>query len=444
MTRPTRDLPRYMGFWLAGGCVAFLAMVAAAALMTYGMNSLEASRQRAEDGRRAEPRAPTDLMRVQEVALKHIAPNPNQAKVELAQLVRDIRTQEAGDPDGFVKKLIKERPEMQGMPFQMGGMCRMDPQTSNLFAEAVGTTHDALQTEEQSRLRSAESVDVFLSRWGGQDTAIGIAALTQIYGPQTVNRRESLAKHLKEVDHPASTKALARAAVFDFNSDVRLAAVSGLKGRAKRDYTDALLTGLHHPWATAAQNAARAIAQLNRQDLVPQLVAFLSERDPREPFEKDVDGKSCTVVREMVKVNHHRNCLLCHSPAPVNTMPGGVFAVVPTPGESFPVPMPGSPYGSMPSEAMVRADVTYLRQDFSVLQPVAGAAPWPEMQRFDFFVRTRVLTEQELQEHQKRKASVELSPHQKAAIATLERLTGKHDVEPTAAAWADATRLAAR
>jgi hypothetical protein len=442
MAKTSRDLPRHLGYWLAGGSVAFLAMIGTAALMTAGLVSVQDKQQRQADQQRAEPRAPGELMRVPEVTLKHIMPNPNQAKVELVQLVRDIRTQEQRDPDGFVKKLVKERSEMQGMPFIMGGMCRMDAATSDLFAAAVGTTHDALQMEQQSTIRSAESVDLFWTRWGGNDTSVGVAALSQIYGPQTVQRRESLAKHLKAVDHPASTKALARSAVYDFDHHVRLAALEGLVGRTKQDYTDVLIAGLHHPWPTAARNAAHAIAMLNRQDLVPQLVAFLAEADPREPFAKDVDGKECKVMREVVKVNHHRNCLLCHSPAPVNSMPGGVMAVVPTPGESFPMPQPGSPYGSSPSEVMVRADVTYLRQDFSVLQPVANAAPWPEMQRFDFFVRTRVLNEEELAEQQKAKAGAPAapSPHHKAAIAALERLTGKQNVAPTAAAWAEAIK----
>ena len=142
----------------------------------------------------------------------------------------------------------------------------------------------------------------------------------------------------------------------------------------------------------------------------------------------------------MVKVNHHKNCLLCHAPSDVNTMPGGVNAVVPTPGESFPTPTPGNPYGSQPSEVMVRADITYLRQDFSVMQHVANAAPWPEMQRFDYMVRTRVLTQEEAATHAKAAAPTELSPHHKATIAALERLTGKHNVAPTAAAWAEAVK----
>ena len=36
--------------------------------------------------------------------------------------------------------------------------------------------------------------------------------------------------------------------------------------------------------------------------------------------------------------------------------------------------------------------------------------------------------------------AAELSPHHKAVIAALERLTGKKNVAPTAAAWAEAVK----
>lgn len=80
--------------------------------------------------------------------------------------------------------------------------------------------------------------------------------------------------------------------------------------------------------------------------------------------------------------------------------------------------------------------MTYLRQDFSMMMMVADAAPWPEMQRFDFLVRTRTLTaaeglayEQSLEESEGR-----LSPYHRAALFALRGLTGR-DTEPTAAAW---------
>jgi hypothetical protein len=86
---------------------------------------------------------------------------------------------------------------------------------------------------------------------------------------------------------------------------------------------------------------------------------------------------------------------------------------------------------------MVAFDVTYLREDFSLKMPVADAEPWPEMQRFDFLVRTRQLTDTEALAYrelfQPARAG-ELSPYQRAALTALQRLTGKN-ADPTAAAW---------
>ncbi len=437
MARTTRDLPRNQGLWLAGGCAVFLAAISAAALITVSLTSVQDVRQQQAETRRAEPRPPSELAKVPELVIAPIPANPQLARQQLAQLVQRIRAENQKDPnEGFVKKLIQTRIDLRGLPFIMGGACRMDAALSQTFAMAVATTHDSLRAEDSSSFSAVDSVDVFWTRWGGQDASAGVAALTQIYGPQTKQRRESLAKHLQSVEHAAATKALARAAVFDFNNEVRIAAVDGLKGRRKKDYTDTLLAALRHPWPAAAQNAAHAIARLQRRDLVPQLVAFLAEADPRAPFDRDGHGEMA--VREMVKINHHRNCLLCHAPSEANVMPGGVNAVVPTPGEAFPTPSPGNPYGSQPSEAMVRADVTYLRQDFSLMQPVAGAAPWPEMQRFDYMVRTRVVSQDEAAA--KAKQATGLSPHHRAVIGALERLTGKHNVAPTATAWAEAVK----
>jgi hypothetical protein len=449
MARAARDLSRIQVFLLAGACGAFLGVILIATLITMGLTSVDNSRQRREEARRTEPRPPTDLTRVPELVVESIEPNnPARARAQLAQLAQRIRSQNRQEEDGFLKNLLNDRSDLRGLPFQMGHQCRMQAHLVDLFANAVSITHESIRNADAVSVSSSkvDPVEDFWSRWS-QDRTVGIAALTQIYAPQTAERRESLATHLKDINDPASTKALAKAAIFDFDKHVRVAAVKGLKGRAKEEYTDILVAGLHHPWEVAARNAALAIAKLERQDLVPQLVAFLSEPDPREPFVEQVNGEPVTVVREMVKLNHHRNCMLCH-PTPENPgqMPGGVFAVVPTPGESFPMPSPGNPYGGMPTEAMVRADVTYLRQDFSVMQSVANAHPWPDMQRFDYFVRKRVLNSDQVKEHEKRQAAQAapaLSANHKAVIEALERLTNKQNIEPTAAAWAAALDLPA-
>jgi hypothetical protein len=95
---------------------------------------------------------------------------------------------------------------------------------------------------------------------------------------------------------------------------------------------------------------------------------------------------------------------------------------------------------------MIRLDVTYLRQDFSATLPVAEAHPWPEMQRFDFFVRERKLTEDEVAPYRAGLTPKEegvLSPYHKAALAALRELTGK-DTAPTAEAWRKMLAVPAR
>jgi hypothetical protein len=82
--------------------------------------------------------------------------------------------------------------------------------------------------------------------------------------------------------------------------------------------------------------------------------------------------------------------------------------------------------------------MTYLRQDFSLLQPVKDAAPWPEMQRFDFLVRTRAVSAEEAAGYPKwvqQQGPGYLAPHHQAAIAALRVLTGRDAPEPTAKAW---------
>ena len=71
------------------------------------------------------------------------------------------------------------------------------------------------------------------------------------------------------------------------------------------------------------------------------------------------------------------------------------------------------------------------------MRSFADAHPWPEMQRFDFFVRERKLTAGEAAEYRDKLTPKEegvLSPYHKAAVAALREMTGK-DAAPTAAAW---------
>jgi hypothetical protein len=85
----------------------------------------------------------------------------------------------------------------------------------------------------------------------------------------------------------------------------------------------------------------------------------------------------------------------------------------------------------------VRVDVTYLRQDFSLTLPVADAHPWPEMQRYDFLVRSRELTEEEVGVYREQFGTSDPSrpsPYQRAVVAALRTITGR-DAAPSAQAW---------
>ena len=160
------------------------------------------------------------------------------------------------------------------------------------------------------------------------------------------------------------------------------------------------------------------------------------------------NGKEVTFVRELVKVNHHRNCLLCHAPGNTDNTPEGVLKVaVPLPGEPLTKPAEGGGYQSTPPpspDIVVRLDMTYLRQDFSMMMPVSDAHPWPEMQRFDFLVRTRTLTPAEAKAFEECCEDPEpgrLSPYHRAALYAQRELTGR-DTEPTAQAWRKLLKLA--
>jgi hypothetical protein len=122
----------------------------------------------------------------------------------------------------------------------------------------------------------------------------------------------------------------------------------------------------------------------------------------------------------------------------VTGQPNEVPGVIPIPGSAFPT-SPKEAYGAAQStgEPMVRADTTYLRQDFSLMMPVENAAPWPALQRFDFLVRTRLIEGAELAslvaKVQARPVGF-LSENHKAALDVLRRLTGQN-AEPNQAAW---------
>ena len=159
--------------------------------------------------------------------------------------------------------------------------------------------------------------------------------------------------------------------------------------------------------------------------MIPDLIAVLKSDDPRLPT-LDTNGKPS--VRELVMVNHTRNCMLCHSSV---VHAGGsanpVTAEVPVPGNATPQ-QPSRGYGSSQDTSLsIRIDFTYLRQDFSRLMNVkpkstAAALTHPEVRRFDFLVRERKLTSDEAAEYKIKLSASGTGapdPYHQAALSAL-------------------------
>ena len=77
------------------------------------------------------------------------------------------------------------------------------------------------------------------------------------------------------------------------------------------------------------------------------------------------------------------------------------------------------------SGIFVRADITYLKQDFSTVEYVANHGPWPEMQRFDYLVRRRELSTDEIALATDAPVGARTSyPQREAVLWALRELTG--------------------
>lgn len=411
-----------------------------------------------------------DLAKVPEINFEEFA-KPNRSETGLQKIalqIAKVNHLNRKKSDSFMEALLSKRSDLAGLPVVMGHACRMSEERAQFFNNSLSSLRNFLNTSISITLQQAErapeiaaatfwqqfhtsavqedsSRDSTNTAHCDEGSAARIAALMQVIAIESPAMQKGMVKYLSSIAHIDATKALARLAIFAAADDVRQSAIDALKLRREKHYTDILVNGLRYPWPDVAKHASEAIVKLERTDLAPQLADFLGEADPRDPVVKKVDGKEVTVVREMVRINHHRNCLLCHAAhdaQAAQTHPGvPVLAQVPVPGE----PLPSSAQGYQQSipDVLVRADITYLRQDFSMLQPVADAHPWPTMQRFDFLVRTRTLTKNDAKAFADVIAGRDkdyVSPSHQAVLAALRRLTGR-DAEPTRQAWRDVLGL---
>jgi hypothetical protein len=138
-------------------------------------------------------------------------------------------------------------------------------------------------------------------------------------------------------------------------------------------------------WGSVIAAGAVALATLEAKQAVPQLLALLDQPEPSLPVLDEKTNKY--VVKEMVRLNHFRNCLLCHAPSG-GPQDGMVRGAIPVLGKALPVAYDAG--AALPADTrFVRADITFLRQDFSIVLPTPDDSPWPAEQRFDFLTRLK-------------------------------------------------------
>src|SRR5262249_27227169 len=151
--------------------------------------------------------------------------------------------------------------------------------------------------------------------------------------------------------------------------------------RPQHEFGHVLAEMLRYPLAQVADHAAEALATLEVRDALPDVIKMLDGPDPALFVYARHGKQSYPVAREVVRINHLGNCVLCHAPSTARN--DLVRGAVPTPGQPLPAPATTPQYYET-GALFVRADVTYLKQDFSVVQPVDSPKSWPTHQRFDY------------------------------------------------------------
>lgn len=332
-----------------------------------------------------------------------------------------------------VLELLPRRSDLAGLPALGASECRASEDRAKLlqflsrdvakWRPLLGTS--AARSGSQSALGDG-------TRWVAGDLdqhAVwkreeAVSTLEQVLQSEPPPIRFLLVKQLATIPGPVAGAALARRAIFDVSEELRESAVEAMKARPRAEVRPTLLAALRYPWAPAADHAAEALVNLDDKAAAAPLVRLLDLPDPEAPaFDA---GKKNWVVSELVRVNHLGNCLLCHAPSAGRQDP--VRGPVPEPGKPLPVV-----YYQQSRGSFVRADTTYLRQDFSVPQPVEKAAPWPEFQRFDYLVRKREVPDAE-GAARAAEARGRDYPQRGAVLFALRELTGA-DAGERAADW---------
>jgi hypothetical protein len=332
--------------------------------------------------------------------------------------------------------MLQRRADLKGLPFIARSDCQLRELQAKILQQVSQSIRDAMghafrKSEEpvnlRGRVEDEAGVIKALDNTARLYSKVRLPYLVQAFGPQGPRVRQRLVELLGDWSDEQSSRLLAKIAVFDLSPDVRVRAIEALKKRRLEQCRDVFLKGLRYPWPPAADHAAEALVALDDRAALPELVKLLDLPDPGAPF---LDSDKRWAVHELVQINHMRNCMLCHATSAAESDPIRSFS------PSIEQPLPPDYYEGVGE--FVRADTTYLRQDFSIFHAVEKHEPWPEVQRFDYLVRVRELSDEEQTKRglKSRRCSHETTsyPQREAVLFTLRELHGK-DVGDSTSAW---------
>jgi hypothetical protein len=399
-------------------------------------------------------RAPQRLPRPTEKELLAQLLSVTQVSVELdakarRDLVALVQKQDAsGDRHEHGPLLpAAQQSVLQGLPLIMGKACRTEGTQALAFFKAVAKVRETLGPSSDPSLpdgcANVNRLRSYTTTLASQES--GARACLQMLQPGDSMIRDCLVEVLAKTPGPEASKALALRAITDLSPQVRAEARKALANRPAEEYQQVLVNYLNHPWAPLSGHAADALVELDARGAVPALVQLLREPDATEARTVEVNGVKQKALPEMVRINHLKSCMLCHASTTNGAlgMHGGnstLIAAVPTPGQ--PLSPSSGGYGSQ-GDLLVRVDVTYLRQDFSITQPVTNNGAWPDQQRFDFVVRMTPVSDHLAKLINRRFEKRGTSPQRDNLLHALRTLTGR-DLGRTYQDWQPVLASAAK
>jgi hypothetical protein len=397
-----------------------------------------------------------DVSEIAFEALLHPCEHASGAAAHCVATLNKIRRLDRERLNGFQDAIERYRPDLKDLPFTGAAEAGMTPERRAIERE-FGLAWLAFRRGTSNPLAFAsplvaqppdDSGERLMwpkpgLRSGDELRAIADLAMHRLFHLDGEHRL-NLVQILQSLPDERVSPRLAHVAVFAPESEVREAAVASLLVRRSGAYEYVLVRNLTHPLPQIVQNAADALIKLQVEDpyYLEPIARLLKYEEVRDFGTAEEPVRS---VKEVVKLNHLRNCMLCHPPSSQAhfSNDNALNANVPNPREKLSTPMQISGgYGAADLAQAIRFDVSYLRPDFSLTLPVdekTHAGVWPDRQRFDFLVRRRRLTSAEYKAYEKSRPFLPPNATRAAALHILRELTG-YDDEPDVDRWIDIIR----